>query len=217
MSKEREMIEKLCSFQMPYSDWLLLIAEAEELLAQPEQEPVAWMNDSGGCFLSDGNKYSENWTALYTEPPKQPESTAEAVMPKSVMSEQQPEAWIIVNKETGYRTQVSDLTPFLYHREIFEVIPLYTAPPVKSEQEHVGIVRTIGGYPDDSEHVVDWVCKYRELKQGDRLYLAPPKREPLINIYVLNAFKADDEATHPYSYWAGVEFAEKHHGIGVEL
>ena len=80
MSKEREMIEKLCSFQMPYSDWLLLIADAEELLAQPEPE-------------------------------------------------QQPEAWIIVNKETGYRTQVSDLTPFLYHREIFEVIPLYTAPP----------------------------------------------------------------------------------------
>ena len=49
------------------------------------------------------------------------------------------------------------------------------------------------------------------------LYLAPPKREPLINKYVLNAFKADDEATHPYSYWAGVDFAEKHHGIGVEL
>ena len=31
---------------------------------------IAWMNDSGGCFLSDGNKYSENWTALYTSPPK---------------------------------------------------------------------------------------------------------------------------------------------------
>ena len=41
----------------------------------------------------------------------------------------EPVAWIIVNKETGYRTQVSDLTPCLYHREIFEVIPLYTAPP----------------------------------------------------------------------------------------
>lgn len=27
---------------------------------------VAWMNDSGSCFLSDGNMYSENWTALYT-------------------------------------------------------------------------------------------------------------------------------------------------------
>ena len=35
-----------------------------------EQEPVAWMNDSGGCFLSDGNKYSENWTALYASPSK---------------------------------------------------------------------------------------------------------------------------------------------------
>ena len=85
------------------------------------------------------------------------------------MSEQQPEAWIIVNKETGYRTQVSNLTPFLYHREIFEVIPLYTAPP---------------------------------------------KREPITGIEISNGFKADDEATHPYSYWAGVDFAEKHHGIG---
>ena len=46
MSKEREMIEKLCSFQMTYSDWLLLIADAEELLAQPEQEPVAWLSIS---------------------------------------------------------------------------------------------------------------------------------------------------------------------------
>ena len=35
-----------------------------------EREPVAWMNDSGGCFLSDGNKYSENWIPLYTAPPK---------------------------------------------------------------------------------------------------------------------------------------------------
>jgi hypothetical protein len=42
--------------------------------------------------------------------------------------EQQPEAWIIINKETGYRIQVSYF-PDLYHREIFEVIPLYTAPP----------------------------------------------------------------------------------------
>ena len=124
--------------------------------------------------------------------------------------EQQPEAWIIVNKETGYRTQVSNLTPFLYHREIFEVIPLYTAPPVKSEQEHVGIVRTIGGYPDNSEHVVDWVCKYRDLKEGDRLYLAPQTHKSITGIEISNGFKADDEATHPYSYWAGVEFAEKH-------
>jgi hypothetical protein len=35
-----------------------------------EQEPVAWMNESGSCFLSDGNKYSDLWTPLYTAPPK---------------------------------------------------------------------------------------------------------------------------------------------------
>ena len=44
------------------------------------------------------------------------------------------------------------------------------------------------------------------------LYAAPLK--PLTGIEISNGFKADDEATHPYSYWAGVDFAEKHHGIG---
>ena len=46
MIKERELIEKLCSSEKTYSDWLLLRLEAIELLAQPEQpeqEPVAWM------------------------------------------------------------------------------------------------------------------------------------------------------------------------------
>ena len=90
MSKEREMIEKLCSFQMTYSDWLLLIADAEELLAQPEtkQEPVAWMwtrNYEGGGytnkvfeFLNDAEEYAKDSKTLkspdiirplYTSPP----------------------------------------------------------------------------------------------------------------------------------------------------
>ena len=132
-------------------------------------------------------------------------------------TEQEPVAWIIETEIYGKLSEwvCMDKKHYLEeHDSIKEPIPLYTAPPVKSEQEPVGIVRTIGGYPDDSEHVVDWLCKYKDLKEGDKLYLAPPKREPLINIYVLNAFKADDEATHPYSYWAGVDFAEKHHGIG---
>jgi len=131
------------------------------------------------------------------------------------MSEQQPEAWIIVNKETGYRTQVSDLTPFLYHREIFEVIPLYTAPPVKSEQEPVGIVRTIGGYPDNSEHVVDWVRPYKYLKDGDKLYLAP-KREPLSDEEVRAKYRdiALDNPLYVPSYYAGFRDAERTHGIG---
>jgi hypothetical protein len=42
--------------------------------------------------------------------------------------EQKPEAWIVINKETGYRIQVSYF-PDLYNKDMFEVIPLYTAPP----------------------------------------------------------------------------------------
>jgi hypothetical protein len=111
------MIEKLCSFQMTYSDWLLLIADAEELLAQPEQEPVAWMVE----------------THFNNEPIKE----------------------------------------------------FHTVKPMERVYKY---------------------CKVTEL------YSAPLK--PLTGIEISNGFKADDEATHPYSYWAGVEFAEKHHGIG---
>ena len=199
MSIEKELLKKVISgdnkgdFFISYD----LYKEIYEFLVHPEQDKTGAVMPNGVCVSNVYDAYEEGR--------------------KSVMSEQQAEAWIIVNKETGYRTQVSDLTPFLYHREIFEVIPLYTAPPVKSEQEPVGIVRTIGGYPDDSEHVVDWLCKYKDLKEGDRLYLAPQTHKPLTGIEISNGFKADDEATHPYSYWAGVEFAEKHHGIVDEI
>ena len=113
MSRERELLQSVME-----ESWDFLYAgthtEIKELLAQPEQteqEPVAWMNDSGGCFLSDGNKYSENWIALYT---------------------------------------------------------------------------------------------------------APQKRKHLTGIEISQGFQTDDDATHPYSYWSGVDFAEKAHGIGVD-
>ena len=121
MSKERELLKEIMSYFAKgditirkfenSSDVAETLHTAQELLTQPEQEPVAWMNDSGGCFLSDGNKYSENWIALYT---------------------------------------------------------------------------------------------------------APPKREPLTGIEISQGFQTDDDATHPYSYWSGVDFAEKAHGIGVD-
>ena len=72
MSKERELLKQVVE-NFAYVQDMHLIVAIQKLLNQPEhteQEPVAWMNDSGGCFLSDGNKYSENWIALYTAPPK---------------------------------------------------------------------------------------------------------------------------------------------------
>ena len=47
------------------------------------------------------------------------------------------------------------------------------------EQEPVGIVRTVGGYPDDSMHTVAWLGKYKDLHDGDKLYAIPPARKPL--------------------------------------
>ena len=47
------------------------------------------------------------------------------------------------------------------------------------EPEPVGIVRTVGGYPDDSKHTVEWLVKHKDLHDGDKLYAAPPARKPL--------------------------------------
>ena len=42
----------------------------------------------------------------------------------------------------------------------------------------VGIVRTVGGYPDDSTHTVEWLVKHKELRDGDKLYASPQTRNP---------------------------------------
>jgi hypothetical protein len=63
--------------------------------------------------------------------------------------EQQPEAWIVINKHTGYRIQVSYF-PDLYSKDMFEVIPLYTAPPKREplSYEHLeDLVDKYHGYP----------------------------------------------------------------------
>lgn len=71
MNIERELLERWLDDTILEPEELdSLMEETRELLAQPEQEPVAWMNESGGCFLSDGNKYSGLWTPLYTAPQK---------------------------------------------------------------------------------------------------------------------------------------------------
>ena len=60
---------------------------------------------------------------------------------------------------------------------IKHIIELHEAN--KPKPEPVGYAKTVGGYPDESEHKVEWVVKYKELKDGQPLYTAPPTREPL--------------------------------------
>lgn len=79
-----------------------------------------------------------------------------------------------------------------------------------TEQEPVGIVRTIGGYPDDSDHIAEWTCSFKHLKDGDRLYLAPPTREPLRKRIEVPSGNTD----YVFGFCDGVLYAEKEHGIG---
>ena len=43
----------------------------------------------------------------------------------------------------------------------------------------VGMVKTVGGYPDESKHTIEWLCKYKELKNGDLLYTTPDVAQPV--------------------------------------
>ena len=83
------------------------------------------------------------------------------------------------------------------------------------EQEHVGIVRTIGGYPDQSEHTVVLTCRHGDLKDGDLLYKAPQKREPLSDDAVARLILsvAGDKYSPP-SPFELVRATEKHYKIG---
>lgn len=47
----------------------------------------------------------------------------------------------------------------------------------RDSQEPVGLVKTIGGYPDESEHVVEWLVKYRQITDGQYLYAKPVPAE----------------------------------------
>jgi hypothetical protein len=64
------------------------------------------------------------------------------------MSEQQPEAWILEDKKTGYRRQ-SAYKPTDLDEEACNVIPLYTAPPKREplSDEEISLGRA-NGYDD---------------------------------------------------------------------
>ena len=67
MSKERELLEKILA-----TGWLnnTISCEVEELLAQPEQEPVAWMCNLMGDVVTYRPNVNNGYTPLYTSPPK---------------------------------------------------------------------------------------------------------------------------------------------------
>jgi hypothetical protein len=127
---------------------IMLLCQAAKALAQPEQEPVAWIHNfiEGGISIgkrpSDLNRHPDRWTALYKDP--KPCPTCEALC-RTVMldqtshdttppqrTEQEPVAWMWdVNNGGGYTTRDVGLyqtaIPFAKHT------PLYITPPQRTE------------------------------------------------------------------------------------
>ena len=98
----------------------------------------------------------------------------------------------------------------------WDIQSMLDQPEQEQEQTPVGIVITIGGYPDDSQHTVKLTCRHRDLKDGDLLYTKPPQREPLTDEEVRAKYKdiALDNPLYIPSYYAGFRDAEQAHGIG---
>lgn len=122
--------------------------------------------------------------------------------------------------------------PLGIHARIDEAIAELLAQPEQTEQEPVIL------NAKDTELSIYEVCfstmvELRDLKQS--LFKREPsasaremyqrgyakaeldlKREPMTGSEISEGFRVDKEAINTESYWAGVEFAEKAHGIGVD-
>jgi hypothetical protein len=177
---------------------------------KPDMEPVAWM-----CPHDPERETAFAWRAgmcessgcghqrvpLYAAPPAR-----KPVYQISLKNGPAKAAWIDVD-EADYFSAKMDAT--------YMARCLYAAPPARKpepEQKPVGIVRTVGGYPDDSTHTVEWLVKHKELRDGDKLYTAPPQRKPLTDSEVFNMAANYYEG---YGFKAA-EFAraiERAHGI----
>ena len=71
-------------------------------------------------------------------------------------------------------------------------------------------------YKEDLEVIMQEGFYDDEMATLCPLYTAPPKREPLDDREISHNFRISKKAIHAESFWIGVKFAEKAHGIGAE-
>ncbi len=77
MSRERELLRKAASFLHDTYDGVSymesLLQEIDEVLEEPEAEPVAWMwkGNDGLVYFENSGDPDHNWTPLYTHTPRQ--------------------------------------------------------------------------------------------------------------------------------------------------
>ena len=112
-------------------DPTLALIRAKEALAQPEQEPVAWVDDYNACKCPDNEArcFSDKVFRMmqkHTTPPQ-------PVVNQSLTTEQEPVAWKVSPRyedSDGYFdfTDSKDTAETLQQRG-WEIRPLYTTPP----------------------------------------------------------------------------------------
>ena len=83
MSKERELLERIVKADMV--EYMRLMDEAEELLAQPEQEqePEAWGYKKRVTYKPEGSE-EEEIIPLYTSPPKREPLSEQVIAEQAV-------------------------------------------------------------------------------------------------------------------------------------
>ncbi len=111
MSKERELLKKALHVLTSSKVWggkeytylpihpcqyKGISAEIKELLAQPEQEPVAWRYKTHNRYTYTEENYHEfEGEPLYTKPPKrEPLSPSEIIFPEWIFSKDERQAFV---------------------------------------------------------------------------------------------------------------------------
>ena len=209
MSRERELLYRWYRGARDQVDFGELYDKTEELLTQPEQTAV----DNAVYTVSWHEKKhrDDNW-----EVRRHIVSNPELIKMFLTFNKQLSE--LIFGKNIIWGLQMQEGEPTKEYdlklcktKEVMD----YLAQP---EQEPVAWVWEVF-----NPHTGDWcdgcVAKDKPLENQNRrniraLYTAPPRREPLTGREISHGFRLNPDATHAESYWAGVEWAEKAHGIG---
>jgi hypothetical protein len=218
MSKERDLLKRAMHVNgdLFYAD-ICLYKEIQELLAQPEQEPVAWITewvqryrlndtpiiDRAVSFTKGGAPAvpNPNYIPLYTSPTR--EHLSQVVDSDEMASAYLgARLWEFINIAGNFPKAKPDL-------RIWDHVMVYAPKqePMTGKERNLleRALRAIEPYASDYE-AYELIDKIGEL-------LAQPEQEPMTGKEISQGFKADKDATNAESYWAGVALAEKHYGV----
>ncbi len=206
MSNATDLLRRALDYIDQYDFQGLEVYEEIEtyLAAEPEAEPVAQvsMTNSSKAYVTAPN--IPPGTLLYRHPPKPAEPEAEPV------------AWMFQHEDTG-------LIDFVDTQQVewgFEKNnprwqkfgPVFLHPPKPAESE----AETIETLKAENFALASGQCTEGGPwgDEGGTPYCKYAARKPMTNEEIIQGVTVDTSDDFHAGYWAGIRFAEKHHGIG---